>query len=130
MRSTSLRSRTRKQIRMSIWERTAPWPMAFWVGRWVAAIRVTATARPSRAIESASLAGLGSVLGQLGVLIDDDDQRGHVRGRLPDAPAGRGEQLGAGFQDGHRVGEQRRACSGVVASRSMQVAQGPAPCLS
>ena len=37
---------------MSIWERTAPCPMAFWVGRWVAATRVTATARPSRAIES------------------------------------------------------------------------------
>ena len=60
MRSTSLRSRTRKQIRTSICERTAPWPMAFWVGRWVAAMRLTATARPRRAIESACLMASGA----------------------------------------------------------------------
>ena len=61
MRSTSLRSRTRKQIRTSICDRTAPWPMAFCVGRWVAAMRVTATARPRRAMESVSAVASGVV---------------------------------------------------------------------
>src|ERR1039458_115070 len=59
-RSTSLRSLTRKQIRTSICERSAPCPIAFWVGRWVAAIRVTATARPRRPMESASLVASGA----------------------------------------------------------------------
>jgi len=46
--------------RMSIWDRTAPWPMTFWVGRWVAATMVTAAARPSRAMESVYLAASGA----------------------------------------------------------------------
>ena len=54
IRSASRGSRTRRQIRTSICERTAVLlPIAAWVGRWVAAIRLTATARPLLATESA-----------------------------------------------------------------------------
>ena len=49
----------------------------------------------------------GCLLGQLGVLVDDDHQRGHPLGWFPFAPAVVGEVLGAGVQDGDRVGEQR-----------------------
>ena len=71
------------------------------------------------------LDGVGCVVGELGVLIDDDDQRGHVRCRLPDALSLLGEQRGAGLEDGDRVGEQGAGLLGVVASRSMHDAQGP-----
>jgi hypothetical protein len=75
IRSTSLRSRTRNATRRSICERTALWPMAFCVGRWVAAIKVTASARPSRAMESASpMASADTVTGPAGstALVDAD----------------------------------------------------------
>ena len=107
MRSTSRRSRTRRQIRTSICERTAPEPMAFCVGRWVAASRVTATARPRRAMESACTVATGASsassayssittisAGAVGVGVHS---RGAVGGQLP----------GAGFEDGDGVGEQR-----------------------
>ena len=47
--------------------------------------------------------GLGSGLHQLGVLINDDDQGGHLGRWLPDALAGGGEVGSAGFEDGHRI---------------------------
>ncbi len=57
----------RKAMRMFIWERTAPWPMSFWVGRWVPATRVTAGARPSRAIVSACLSAAGACSGRAAI---------------------------------------------------------------
>ena len=63
---------------MFIWERTAPWPMAFWVGRWVAATRVTASGAAEPGDRVGVAHRVGRVVGQLGVFIDDDDQRGHV----------------------------------------------------
>jgi len=54
IKSTSRRSRTRRQTRTSICARTALLPIAFCVGRWVATTSVTATARPRLAIESAN----------------------------------------------------------------------------
>ena len=80
--------------------------MAFCVGRWVAAIRVTATARPSRAMESVSLIASGGFVGQLGVFIDEDHERGHCRGYRPSALSGCGEQCRACFQHGDRVPEK------------------------
>ena len=56
--------------------------------------------------------GVGCGLGQFGVLVDDDDQSGHVWGRLPDPLSGRGQVLGAGLEDGDRVGEQRAGLGG------------------
>ena len=69
--------------------------------------------------------------GQFGVLVDDDDQRGGIRGRFPGAAADGGQPLRAGVQDRGRVAQQRRCLSGVVASRSMHDAHGASsmPCL-
>jgi hypothetical protein len=52
------------------------------------------------------LDGVWRVVGKLGVLIDDDDQRGHVRCRFPYAPPFLREQRGAGLEDGHGVGQE------------------------
>ncbi len=49
----------------------------------------------------------GSLLGQLSVFIDDDHEHRHAFGWFPLALADAGEVLGAGIQDGDRVGEQR-----------------------
>ena len=51
--------------------------------------------------------GRGCLVGELGVLVHDDDQRGHVRGWFPDALSGRGQVPGPCLQDRDRVGEQR-----------------------
>ena len=110
--------RSRKWFLSSIWERTAPCLMAFWVGRCVAATSVTATARPRRAIESAPLmaSGASSASSAYSSMMITS---GHVRRRFPYAPPGRREPGGPGLQDRHGVGEQRDRFLGVVASRPM-----------
>ena len=112
-------------MRMFICERTAPCPMTFWVGRWVAATRVTASARPSRAMVSVYFIALGRLLGQLGVLVDDDHQRGHVPGSvaIPAARGRRGSRRGLTGWPPRRPAA-RRPRSGVVARRSMHAAHG------
>ena len=49
---------------------------------------------------------IGCLLGQLGVFIDDDDERGHLRGWIPGTPAVPGEVFGAGLENCDRVAEQ------------------------
>src|SRR5207302_341782 len=97
----------RNAMRMFIWERTAPCPMTFWVGRWVAAMRVTAGARPSRAIVSVWLIASGTSSASSAyssMMITRADRAGEG---LPLALAVVGEVLSAGEQDGDRVGQQR-----------------------
>jgi hypothetical protein len=56
--------------------------------------------------------GLGSGLNQLRVFINDDDQGGHLGGWCPDALASAGKVSGAGFENGHRIGEQGASFGG------------------
>lgn len=67
---------------------------------------------------------VGGFVDQLGVLVDDEDERGHVFGWFPHALAVLGEERGSGFEDFHRVIEEasrlilRRGPSAVAAVKS------------
>jgi hypothetical protein len=80
--------------------------MACWVGRWVAAIRVTGDGPAASGDGVGATGGLGCFLGEFGVLVDDDHQRGRRGGGFPDAGAVLGEGGGAGVEDADGVGEQ------------------------
>ena len=54
----------------------------------------------------------GCLVGEFGVLIDDDEQRGHLRRRFPDAAAGRCQMRGAGLENRYGVGEQHGGLPG------------------
>ena len=115
---------------MSIWDRTARWPIAFCVGRWVAATRVTATARPSRAIESVSVIAAGAssassaysstMMTSAGIRGDGSQTRRPAAARC----AARAWRMATASAS------SVAASAGVVASRSMQGAQGRVPCHS
>jgi D-sedoheptulose 7-phosphate isomerase len=62
--------------------------------------------RSAEAGDSVGVAhGVGCPVGELGILIDDDHQRGHVRVRFPYAPPGRGQVRGTRLHHGDGVGE-------------------------
>ena len=100
-----------------MWERAAPCPMTFWVGRWVAANRVTAGARPSPAIVSVSLIAAGASSANAGPVrdrlrvreIDDGEGRRLVAYRAPGA-AGRHFVIGYADLDTTRLSSGPARC--------------------
>ena len=99
----SRRSRTRRQMRISIWDRTAPLPMACWLGRCVAAIEI------DRDGPAAAGDGIGAVVGffgHFGVFVHDDDQGRLIGCGFPDALAFAGHLLGPLVQPANGIAEQ------------------------
>lgn len=96
-------------------------PIAAWVGRWVAAIRLTATARPSRASESASpCAASGSSAYSSTMMTSAGSSGVGSQTRFPSAAI-------RAARSSKRLTASRNswvAWAGVNASRSKQLAQG------
>jgi hypothetical protein len=57
--------------------------------------------------------GVGCLVGEFGVLVDDYDEGGGFGGRLPHACAFAGEGVGAGIKDAFGVPEQRGGLAGI-----------------